>query len=190
MKWISANEKKPHAEYGEGETVLTINELGVVHLLYWDGSNWCEPTGECYDSQFKVTHWMPLPGKPGDETIIHCNIEKNARLIAMILDFDEEGKEFDWFEQHIENAAKHYEERIEKLLNPPVFPDCSPIVTTLPDNIEGQIDALEEDSDVKLALSYEGNVTRVLEHLDYLKKLKARGEAVRKAGWEAPNAQT
>ena len=65
MKWTSVNEKMPHAEYGEGDTVLTVNELGVMHLLYWDGGNWCEPTGECYDSQFKVTHWMPLPGKPG-----------------------------------------------------------------------------------------------------------------------------
>lgn len=63
-EWISVNEKKPRAEYGEGDTVLTVNELGVMHLLYWDGSNWCEPTGECYDSQFKVTHWMPLPEPP------------------------------------------------------------------------------------------------------------------------------
>ena len=40
------------------------------------------------------------------KTIVHCNIEKNKRLIAQILDFDAEGKEFDWYEQHIELLAK------------------------------------------------------------------------------------
>lgn len=60
------------------------------------------------------------------DTVIHCNIEKNARLIAMILDFDEEGKEFDWYEQHVANLAKYYERRIENLenrLNHPEIPE-------------------------------------------------------------------
>ena len=43
------------------------------------------------------------------ETLVHCNVEKNARLIAMILDFDNLGKEFDWYEQHIDQLDKYWE---------------------------------------------------------------------------------
>ena len=41
------------------------------------------------------------------ETVIHCNIEKNARLIAQILDFDANGMEYDWYEQHLGLLEKH-----------------------------------------------------------------------------------
>ena len=122
------------------------------------------------------------------DTVIHCNIEKNARLIAMILDFDEVGKEFDWYEQHIANTAKYYERRIEKLenrLNHPEIPDCSAMIAELPKAVE-QIEELDDDPDVKLALSFEGNVINVISHSQYLKDLKAKGEAIRKAGWVAP----
>ena len=123
------------------------------------------------------------------DTVIHCNIEKNARLIAMILDFDEEGKEFDWYEQHIKNAAKHYEERIAELenrLNHPEIPDCSALIAALPEDAEEQIAALGADPDVDLALAFESHVASMLDHLHYLRALKAKGEAVRKAGWVAP----
>ena len=43
------------------------------------------------------------------ETVVHCNVEKNARLIAQILDFDDEGMEYDWYEQHIDLLAKNLE---------------------------------------------------------------------------------
>lgn len=43
------------------------------------------------------------------ETVVHCNVEKNARLIAQILDFDAEGMEYDWYEQHIDLLAKNLE---------------------------------------------------------------------------------
>ena len=66
--WISVKEKMPHAEYGEGNTVLTVDELGVMHLAYFDGGCWCHPTGEVIESttKFKITHWTPLPKKPRD----------------------------------------------------------------------------------------------------------------------------
>lgn len=43
------------------------------------------------------------------ETVVRCNVEKNARLIAQILDFDAEGMEYDWYEQHIDLLAKNLE---------------------------------------------------------------------------------
>ena len=41
------------------------------------------------------------------ETVVHCNVEKNARLIAQILDFDVNGMEYDWYEQHLDLLEKH-----------------------------------------------------------------------------------
>lgn len=50
----------PDAEYGESDTVLCQKEIGTYILLYFDGGNWCYPTGECYernkDSQ-KIIAW-------------------------------------------------------------------------------------------------------------------------------------
>lgn len=43
-----------------------------------------------------------------EETAIHCNVEKNALIISMILDFDKLGKEFDWYEQHIQQLKNHF----------------------------------------------------------------------------------
>lgn len=45
-----------------------------------------------------------------EETVAHCNVEKNARILAMLLDFDEQGMEFDWYEQHIEQLGKRFKE--------------------------------------------------------------------------------
>lgn len=38
----------------------------------------------------------------------HCNLKENAQLIAQILDFDDEGMVFDWYEQHIAQAIEWY----------------------------------------------------------------------------------
>ena len=51
-------------EYGESKDVLTINSMGVMRVMNFDGGNWCYPTMEPYASAFKITHWMPLPELP------------------------------------------------------------------------------------------------------------------------------
>ena len=38
----------------------------------------------------------------------HCSLKENAKLIAQILDFDDEGMVFDWYEQHIAQAIEWY----------------------------------------------------------------------------------
>ena len=63
-KWISVKNKLPNAEYGESKDVLTINSMGVMRVMNFDGGNWCYPTMEPYASAFKITHWMPLPERP------------------------------------------------------------------------------------------------------------------------------
>lgn len=35
------------------------------------------------------------------ETVAHCNMKENALIVAMIMDFDAQGKVFNWYEQHI-----------------------------------------------------------------------------------------
>ena len=45
---------------------------------------------------------------PNEMVRVHCNLEENARLIAHILDFDDEGMVFDWYEQHIAQAIEWY----------------------------------------------------------------------------------
>lgn len=61
-EWVSVEERLPYAEYGESDTVLCYTDIGVEKLLYFDGGNWCFPTGETF--LHKVTHWMPLPAPP------------------------------------------------------------------------------------------------------------------------------
>ena len=67
MKWIETKKEMPKAECGESDSVLTVDSMGVMRVLFFDGSNWCYPNGECYDKArvFPVTHWMPLPSAPG-----------------------------------------------------------------------------------------------------------------------------
>ena len=67
-KWIPVSERLPKAEYGEGDSVLCCTETGLMHILYWDGGNWCVPTGEPHQWvnhktgwHDKVIAWMPLP---------------------------------------------------------------------------------------------------------------------------------
>lgn len=61
--WISVDDALPHAEYGEGTSVLTIDTMGLQRVAEWNGGNWCWPTGEVIATcgKFPITHWMPLP---------------------------------------------------------------------------------------------------------------------------------
>lgn len=66
--WIPCSERLPDAEYGEGDSVLCCTESGLMYILYWDGGNWCVPTGEPHEWvnhktgwHDKVIVWMPLP---------------------------------------------------------------------------------------------------------------------------------
>lgn len=67
QRWIPCNERLPYAEYGESDMVLTtcgyrdVEDTSVrwIRLLYFNGGNWCYPTGETYEA--KVYAWMPLP---------------------------------------------------------------------------------------------------------------------------------
>lgn len=68
-RWISVEERKPFSQFGEGVNVLTCDELGVMRVAYWDGGNWCWPSGECISTarEFPITHWRTLPEPPEDE---------------------------------------------------------------------------------------------------------------------------
>lgn len=67
MKWIPVTERLPYAEYGESYNVLvTCGRRDVedasfrrIRTLYFNGGNWCYPTGETCEE--KVYAWMPLP---------------------------------------------------------------------------------------------------------------------------------
>ena len=65
-KWLSIKERKPSAEYGESESVLTVDSIGEMRVAYWDGGNWCLPNGNIINPGcvFPITHWMPLPEPP------------------------------------------------------------------------------------------------------------------------------
>lgn len=67
-KWIPVTERLPEAEFGESKNVLVTCEWADkavcgdakwVDKLYFNGGNWCYPTGETYVN--RVTAWMPLP---------------------------------------------------------------------------------------------------------------------------------
>ena len=67
-KWILVSEKLPLAEYGESKNVLATcrlrnqaspDDYRWVMILYFNGGNWCLPTGETYEEE--VLAWMPLP---------------------------------------------------------------------------------------------------------------------------------
>ena len=68
-KWISTAKQMPKAMYGESNCVLTISSLGTMRVLYFDGGNWCYPTGEALNTAhaYPITHWMLLPLPPEDE---------------------------------------------------------------------------------------------------------------------------
>jgi hypothetical protein len=66
-KWIPGSVRLPFAEYGESDNVLATcghrdgedTSIRWIKTLYFNGGNWCYPTGETYDQ--KVYAWMPLP---------------------------------------------------------------------------------------------------------------------------------
>ena len=68
LRWIPVTERFPDAKYGEGDSVLCCTETGLMYILYWDGGNWCVPTGEPHQWvnhktgwHDRVIAWMPLP---------------------------------------------------------------------------------------------------------------------------------
>lgn len=69
QKWIPVSSGLlPKAECGEGEDVLCQLENMRRIVLYFDGGNWCYPSGEPYIGvnyengwSNKVVAWMPLP---------------------------------------------------------------------------------------------------------------------------------
>ena len=65
-RWIPVEDRLPEHAYGEGDSVMTVSSLGNMRVLYFDGGNWCYPTGEALTTEWKfpITHWMPLPQPP------------------------------------------------------------------------------------------------------------------------------
>ncbi len=69
QQWIPVSSGLlPKAEHGESEDVLCQLENMRRIVLYFDGSNWCYPSGELYIGvnyengwSNKVVAWMPLP---------------------------------------------------------------------------------------------------------------------------------
>ena len=70
IKWIPVTERLPEHEYGESTSVLTVDLYGVMRVAYFDGGNWCWPSGDALTTMrvAPITHWMPLPGSPKEET--------------------------------------------------------------------------------------------------------------------------
>ena len=67
-QWIPVTERLPENAYGESNSVLTISSLGSMRILYFDGGDWCYPTGEALETacKYPITHWMPLPEPPNE----------------------------------------------------------------------------------------------------------------------------
>lgn len=76
-QWIPCSERLPFAEYGESNNVFATcghrededPEYRWIKMLYFNGGNWCYPTGETYLE--KVYAWRPLPEpyKEGNDEI-------------------------------------------------------------------------------------------------------------------------
>ena len=68
-RWIPVTEALPEHEYGESTSVLTVDLYGVMRVTYFDGGNWCWPTGEALTTMrvAPITHWMPLPKGPKED---------------------------------------------------------------------------------------------------------------------------
>lgn len=64
-EWTPVSEGLPKAEYGESDCVMATccwksdTTTRWVEKLYFNGGNWCYPTGECFTH--KVIAWKPLP---------------------------------------------------------------------------------------------------------------------------------
>lgn len=68
-RWITVIERLPEHEYGESASVLTVDLFGVMRVMYFDGGNWCWPSGEALTTMrvTPITHWMPLPEPPKED---------------------------------------------------------------------------------------------------------------------------
>lgn len=64
--WIPVTERLPEHECGESTSVLAVDLYGVMRVTYFDGGNWCWPSGEALTTTrvAPITHWMPLPEPP------------------------------------------------------------------------------------------------------------------------------
>ena len=67
--WIPVTERLPEHEYGESTSVLTVDLFGIMRVTYFDGGNWCWPSGEELTTLrvAPITHWMHLPEPPNGE---------------------------------------------------------------------------------------------------------------------------
>lgn len=68
QQWIPCSERMPFVdEYGKSDQVLATcglqgaetSSIRWLRILYFNGCNWCFPTGESYEQM--VYAWMPLP---------------------------------------------------------------------------------------------------------------------------------
>ena len=68
--WIPVTERLPEHAYGESTSVLTVDLYGVMRAAYFDGGNWCLPSGDALTTMrvAPITHWMPLPRSTKEET--------------------------------------------------------------------------------------------------------------------------
>lgn len=62
-RWIPVTERLPE----DGKDVLCFCRANIYFVLSWDGDHWHEGADRYYMSGF-VTHWMPLPEPPKEET--------------------------------------------------------------------------------------------------------------------------
>ena len=73
QRWIQCSERLPDVECGESDIVLAtcgymnVKDTSVrwIKTLYFNGGNWCYPTGGTYEQ--KVYAWMPLPEPYGED---------------------------------------------------------------------------------------------------------------------------
>ena len=67
--WIAVTERLPklHEEVLVCNKDYGLSELGFAMVAVWDGTNWIE-TWNKIDAIHCITHWMPLPEPPKEET--------------------------------------------------------------------------------------------------------------------------
>lgn len=67
--WIPVTERLPklHEEVLVCNEDYGLSELGFAMVAVWDGANWVE-TWNKKDAIHYITHWMPLPEPPKEES--------------------------------------------------------------------------------------------------------------------------
>ena len=66
-KWIPVTERLPEAESGDVSAQVLITDGECEALAEWFNFEICEPYWS-YTGIGKITHWMPLPEPPKEET--------------------------------------------------------------------------------------------------------------------------